>query len=169
MRIVIFLFVTLLAAALQAAVPTFASTGFAPLPFLLGVVIYYALMHRPTRMVQAALVIGVLDDSLGMLPLGFSAFCFAAIGLVIARYRDMMSVSQWTTHAFLGALANFATTVVTWLLLAKDAQIHWPWNWLVFKFAGSLVTGAVLVPVIFALLHQLDHLMGHAPAEAQKS
>jgi rod shape-determining protein MreD len=169
LSVIIFLFVTLLAAALQAAVPTFAATGFAQLPFLLAVVIYYALMHRTARMVQAAILIGVLDDSLGMMPIGFSSFCYASIGLVIAHFREVMTVRAWTTHAFIGAVGNFATTLVTWLLLAKDGQIHWPWHWLVLKLAGSLVTGAILVPVIFAVLSQLDHIMDHGrEREAQE-
>ncbi len=161
MTTVIFIFVTLLAAALQAAVPTFASTGYAPLPFLLGVVIYYALMHRPSRMLQAAVLIGLLDDSLGQMPLGFSSFCYATICLVVARFRDAMTVRSWITQAFLGATANFATTFFTWLLLAKDGELHWPIHWLLFKFAGSFVNGALLVPVIFAALFKLDNMLGH--------
>lgn len=160
MTMVIFLFVTLIAATLQAAVPAFAATGYAPLPFLLGVVIYYALTHRASRMVQAAVLIGILDDSLGMMPLGFSSFCYAAIGLLIAHFRGMMTVHSFTTHAFLGAVANLAGTVVAWLLLLNEGELYWPWHWVLFKCAGSLVTGAFLVPVIFAVLYRLDHVMG---------
>ena len=168
MTAVIFLFVMLLAAALQAAVPTLIWTGCAPIPFLLGVVIYFALVNKPVRIVQIALLLGVLDDSLGMKPLGFSAFCFAAVALLIFRFRDLMTVRAWTTHAFLGAIANFSTTVVTWVLLAKDGQLHWQWNWLLLKFCGSLVTGAILTPLMFAALSSLDRLTGRPRVEEEQ-
>jgi cell shape-determining protein MreD len=151
--IVVFLLVTLICAALQAAVPAPAFAGHAQLPFLLGVVIYYALTHRTSRMVQAAVLIGI------------SSFCYAAIGLVIARFRETMTISAVTTQAFLGGAANFLTTFVTWLLLSRDGEVHWPWNWLLFKFAGSLLTGAVLVPLIFSALRQLDHRLGRVRYE----
>lgn len=160
MTIIIFLLVTLLGAALQAAVPAPAITGHAPLPFLPAIVIYYALTHRTSRTVTAALLIGILDDSLGMIPLGVSSFCYAAIGLVIARFRDVMTVHAPTTHAFLGALAHLAMTLVTWLLLAREGALDWSWGWLLAKFAGALVTGALLVPLVFALLWKLDRAHG---------
>jgi len=165
MTLVIFLFVTLLAAVLQATIPPFALSGYAPLPFLCGVVVYYALLHRTSRMVQAAILLGVLADSLGMMPLGFSSFCYAAIGLVIARFRDVMTVHAWTTHAFLGALANFVSTVAMWLLILGDGALQWPWHWTLFKFLGALVNGAVIVPLVFETLRRLDHLTGRIHRE----
>lgn len=165
MSAVIFLFVTLLAAALQATVPATPLTGYAPLPFLLGVVIQRALLHRPARMLRAAVLLGLLSDSLGMTPLGFSSFCFAAIGLLIVHFRDMMTVRAWTTHAFVGAAAAFVTTVATWLLIVGDGALQWPWPWTLFKLFGALVNGALLVPLIVETLRRLDHLTGHVPRE----
>lgn len=165
MTILIFLFVTLVCAALQAAVPTIALAGHAPLPFLSGVVIYYALTHRTSRLIPAAILIGILDDSLGMIPLGVSSFCYAAMGLIIARFRGVMTIHAVTTHAFLGAVANFATTLITWLLLVREGGLHWTWGWMLGKFVGSIITGALLVPVIFSILWTLDHLSGRARYE----
>lgn len=169
MTILIFLFITLVSAALQATIPTLRIAGFAPMPFLLGVVIYYALLHRTNRMIPAALLIGILGDSLGMMPLGFSSLCYAITGSIIAHFRDVMTVRSWSTHAFLGATANFATTFVTWLLLSKDDLVQWPWNWLFLKFVGSLFTGAIIVPLMFAVLERIDHLLGHTFNEEAQS
>jgi len=167
MTVFIFLLITVIAAALQATVSTFAITGHAPLPFLLSVVIYYALMHRTSRMVTAAIIIGLLDDCLGMKPLGFTAFCYAATGLVIAYFRDVMAIRSTVMHAFLGAVSTFGIALATWVLLAGAGQIHLPWPWLLLKLAGSLLTGGVLTPLICAALFKLDRLIDHGGGELQ--
>lgn len=161
MTVIVFLFVTLLSAALQATIPTLVWTGHATMPFLLSVVIYYALTHRIGRVAPAAVMVGLLADSLGMLPLGFHAFCYAVAGLVIAQFRGSMAVRAWTTHAFLGASANLLVTLAAWVLLAVDGDLQWPLPWLLLRFAGSLLTGALVTPILFAAMSRLDHRLGN--------
>jgi rod shape-determining protein MreD len=164
-RIVVLLFVTLVAAALQATLPTLRWTGHATFPFLLGVVMHYALTHRVSHMVVAALWIGILDDGLGRMPLGISSFGYAACGLLVAYYRESMAVRAWTTHMVLGAGGSLVMTIASWLMLAKEDLVAMPWNWVLFKFAGSAITGAMATPVVIALLHRLDRLLGYVPRE----
>ena len=116
-------------------------------------------------MLVAALWVGLLVDGLGRVPLGASAFSYALCGLVIVRYRESMAVRAWTTHAVLGAACSFVVTFIAWLMLTKEALVDMPWNWLLFRIAGSALAGALVSPFVVALLHRLDRVLGYVPRE----
>ena len=157
----VMMFAVIVGAALQAAVPALAWAGFTPLPVLLGVVLYYALLREQSLMVACAIIAGLLEDSLGLTPLGYTSFAYCAAGFAAVSFRETVMVRQWTTHAVFGGLANAAVTLLVFLLLAKDSLVAIGPVWLLIKLFGALVLGAAVIPLAVALMATLERLLGN--------
>ena len=104
--------------------PTCRWLGQANAPILLGLVLYYALAHSRGTMLQAAIFAGLLQDALGMIPLGYSSFCFCVVALVVSKFKDMVFVHELVTHMLFGALASGAVTLALYGLLAQGRPRH---------------------------------------------
>ena len=52
---------------------------------LMSVVLYYALTSNRGVMLFSAVIAGLLQDSLSLIPAGYSAFCFGVVGVVLNR------------------------------------------------------------------------------------
>ncbi len=161
------LFLALLAAAvLQAMLPTTAWTGWAPAPLMSGLVLYYSLIHRRPLVLEAALLAGLIEDSLSQMPLGTTCFAYAVAGLIIERYRDDVMEHQWTTHVAFGAMLNAGVTLFSMLILLKDELIHPPILYLGLRLVGALVLGGIVSPIIFAVMNRLETTLGSVEVEA---
>lgn len=157
-------FALMLAAVLQAALPTTVWTGWAPAPFMAGIVIYFALMRPRLLAMEVALLAGLIEDSLGQMPLGYSSFCYAVAALVVEHFRETVIVRQWTTHVMFGAVVNLGVTVFTFALLMKDGLIAPGAGHVLLRFAGSIVLGGVAAPLAFAGMESLDRTLGNIEA-----
>ena len=166
MRALLFLLVSILAAALQATIAPSRWMGYAPVPCMLGVVVFYALMRPRNAMLQAAILIGLLGDSIGRMPLGCTAFLFAACGLVISRYRGTMAINQWTTHLFLGGCAGLVSTLGAFTILSAMGSIEMSWPWCLFRMAGGTILGAIVTVLVVSFMCRMDRLLGFAPPAA---
>lgn len=155
------LFAVVIGAVLQAFLPALWWLGYAQFPILPGLVIYYAMIADRPTMLAAAVLSGLIEDTLGLMPLGYLAFCYCVTGLVCQSFRDVVMARQWTTHVFLGAVSNFGITLVCYLLLAKDGLIHADVFQVAARFFGSTVTGAVAAPVVFQIMRKFDHALGN--------
>ncbi|HMP71715.1 MAG TPA: hypothetical protein PKE55_00470 [Kiritimatiellia bacterium] len=151
----------------QGLLPLVEWAGHSPLPLLGGLVVYYSLMHRRVVLLTAASVAGLLQDSLSLMPLGYSSLCFCVIALVIEQFRDVLLVDLWTTHGFLGGVANLTTVVLTYLFLLNDGLSGLPVWFLASKAFGSILLGAVTAPLVFWVLHGLDRMTGFHPVERE--
>ena len=151
MKILLMLLALVAAAILQAVFPTWRWTGQATAPILLGVVMYYALSHSRATMLQAAILAGLLQDALGMIPLGYSSFCFCMVGLGVSKFKDMVFVHELVTHMIFGGLASGLVTL-------RPA-------WAFLKITGSLLLGALIVPLECEVLTSLDRMMGTVGTE----
>jgi len=154
-------FALIVAAVAQAMLPTTGWTGWAPLPLMAGLVIYFALMRPRAVMLEVALLAGLIEDSLGPMPLGYSSFCYCVGGLVVEHFRDTVIIRQWTTHAMFGALVNLGVTLFTFALLVKDRFVDPGALHATLRVAGSFVLGGVATPVVFAALESLDRMLGN--------
>jgi rod shape-determining protein MreD len=153
--------VVIIGAVAQAVFPTFRWLGQTNAPILLGLVLYYALAHSRGTMLQAAIFAGVLQDALGMIPLGYSSFCFCVVALVVSKFKELVFVHKLVTHMLFGALASGAVTLVLYGLLATAGLAALAPGWLVLKIAGSMFFGAILVPFEFEWVAGLDRLLGN--------
>lgn len=167
MKQIALIFALLIAAVLQAMVPTTAWTGWAPAPIMGALVIYYALVRPRHLVLEAALLAGLVEDSLSQMPLGTSSFSYAVIGLIIERYREDVVVRQWTTHVVFGALANIAVTLFALLMLIKDGLIHPPFVHVMLRLIGALILGGVVTPIVFHLMERLEITLGDEEAEPE--
>lgn len=154
-------FALIVGAVVQAMLPATAWTGWAPAPVMAALVIYFALMRPRAVMLEVAILAGLVEDSLGQMPLGYSAFCYSVAGLVVEHYRDTVVVRQWTTHAMFGALVSFGVTLVSYALLAKDGLIAPDLLHALLRLAGAFALGAVTAPLVFAAMEALERQLGN--------
>jgi len=150
-------------AALQAVLPTWRGVGEATAPVLMGVVLYYALTHGRPIMLAAAIVAGLLQDSLGLVPLGYSSFCFCAAGLAARKFREVIFPREIVTHMLFGALVSGEATLGLFLLLRKDGLVALRPAWVAVKVLGAMILGMVIVPLEFRLLGSMDRMLGNVP------
>ena len=160
-RLLLFMAI-IVGAVAQAVFPTFRWLGQANAPILLGLVLYYALAHSRGTMLQAAIFAGLLQDALGTIPLGYSSFCFCIAALVVSKFKDMVFAHKLVTHMLFGALASGAVTLALYgLLAATGLVVMLAPGWTVLKVAGSMFLGAMIVPIEFELLAELDRMLGN--------
>ena len=108
---------------------------------------------------------GLLEDTVGLMPLGYSTLCFCVIALVVWSYREIVMARQTTTHIALGMLANCAVMLLSYMLLAKDDLIGiGVWAFLSKLFFAALF-GAFVVPVVFRILESVDQMVGIAETD----
>lgn len=161
MTIAVMALLLLMAALAQSLVPAVALLGSVKMPFLLGVPIYYALVHRRGMMVVAALLAGTLQDSLSLLPVGFSALCFVVFGLVIYHARESLFRDSFLTVAVLGSGLAAAGTLLVYMMLrfgTETAAV--PLWWLGMKMGGNALLGIMAVPLVWLVAGSLERHVG---------
>ena len=161
MTLVVMLVSIVSGAVLQSFIPPLHWMGQSPAPILLGLVLYYTLEHNRARMFQAAILAGFFQDTLSLLPLGYSSFCFCVAGAMVSRFKNVVFVQQWITHMLFGALANAGVTLVLALLLIGNGLLVAGWSMILAKTMGSLLLGAVIIPLEFWVVEALDRMMGN--------
>jgi len=164
MRVPAMVFGLVVCAVLQTVVPPWSPMGQAKMPFLLGLALYYALHYDRRIMLASAISAGVLQDALGMIPLGYSAFCFCLVGLITRRFRDLLFVHQGLTHILLGAVSSAFVTFMLFVLLAVEGKVSVNPSWLALKLAGGFVLGGIFVPIVVRAAYLLDRKLGNVEA-----
>lgn len=151
-------------AVIQALLPAWGGVGNVKAPILLGVTVYYALYQPRRVMLVSAVAGGLLQDALGLLPLGYSTFCFIAAGLVLEKFRNAVFEHAWITHVVVGALCSgLVTLLCAALLLVNGYDFLEP---VLFKLAGSLLLGGFTIHFVVVLVLRLDTLLGNEPWES---
>ncbi len=160
MRLLALLFWLIAGGSLQVLVPAWRHMGQPSFPFLLGVVIYAAVNQKRRYFVLAALLGGLLEDSLSLAPLGFSACAFlVAGGLAVLLRADFFAYRARMVSGF-GALCAAAATGTMALLLRAQGLVAMTGRDIAWRMAGSAVLGAVVVPVGFGLMRGLERVLG---------
>ena len=154
------IFLLVCGSVLQAVIPTGPAMGQVRLPVLLGLVIYYSLLKSRRTALSAALLAGVLQDALSMIPLGFSSFCFILTAWVINNWREEVFTRHWLTHMLMGLAVVPANLLVLSLLLTQSRLLILPGAGLVLKLWGSVVTGAIFVPLVCRTAETLEIKLG---------
>lgn len=160
MNALVLLVVTTLAALVQAIVPAWSGLGQAKVPALAAMVVYYALARHRRDLLWAAIVAGLVQDGMGLIPFGYSSFVFCVTGLIMARFKDLVFVQEQVTHMLFGALMAFGSTFFLYGLLFSTDLVQMPVSQALHKAAGSALLGAVATPLLFHGCARLDRLMG---------
>jgi rod shape-determining protein MreD len=160
MGALVMIFILVCAAVLQAILPTWTVLGNAVFPILPGLVFYYALTRPSNIALCAAMIAGLLQDAMCMVPLGYSAFCFSLVSLLISKFREEILIVDWSMHFIFGAITNAAITLALYLLLLIGNFVHISMFTLVMKLSASLLLGALVIPIIFKIVFFLDCRLG---------
>jgi rod shape-determining protein MreD len=161
MRWLVMIFVVIGGAIIQMFIPPVVLFGQAKVPFLVALVVYYALCHDTDYMLVAAFLAGLLQDVMSPIPLGYSSFCFCVIGLVAGRFRNVVMTESLLPAVLFGASAAMVAVLASYLLLVKDQLVSCTFWWLLLKLIGAGILGAVCAPVVFALIGRLDRMVGN--------
>jgi len=147
--------VFLSATLMQAAFPGWALLEHARFPVLLGVVLYYALNHPMWVGISAAFLAGLMQDSMSMVPLGYSSFLFCLSALVAGHYRRQVLSDALITATFFGAVCAFAASLSLYLLLRMENLVECSGTTAALRIIFSGMLGAVTVPAVFLVMKGL--------------
>lgn len=154
-------FLLLVAGLLQDLIPGWLWFGEVKAPCLLALVVYYALHHDRGTMLACALLAGLIQDSLSLMPIGYSALCFSLIGLLARMVRRWMLGKTWATAAIMGGVASLLATALLQAVVAWNMEYEaGPGWWIAVRWLGSVVSGAVVTPFIWFVAGRLDSLVG---------
>ena len=166
MTAAILVFLLLVGGLLQSLTPATPWLGASKPPFLMAVVLYYALVHSRGMALAAALLAGIMQDSLSLLPLGYSPLCFVAFTLVVVRARETLFRDSLFTVAMLGAWLSALTTLALYLLLrVSDFEMNCSPGWMGLKMGGSALLGLAVAPLVWALASALERHVGMSVTE----
>lgn len=160
MTLLMFLFWLIAGGTLQVLVPAWRHMGQPAFPFLFGVVLYAALNKKARYFVLTALAGGVLEDSLSLAPLGYSACAFLAGGGLALLLRADFFADRATSVMGFGALCAAASTGTMALLLRTKGLVALTGGEVFWRMAGSAVLAAVAMPALFGLMRALERRLG---------
>jgi rod shape-determining protein MreD len=154
------LFLLVFGAVCQVVVPSVFFPGNARMPVLAGLVVYYALTRSLGTALRAAVLAGLLQDAMSLIPLGYSSFCFCLAAWLIYRVRDEVYIRSWITHALFGAMLSALTAAGLYLMLSQGGLLAVPLYRGLMKILSASLLGAVLTPLIFRGAEWLDRKLG---------
>ena len=170
MTIVIMAILLLIAQTLQAGMLPGAALGYATPPFVLGVVLYYALERGRGWAVLAGFAGGFLVDSLSMgIGLGVSSFCFCVAGLAVGRFRHLVFSDSVITSAFFGGICAAAIDLIVLGLLYKDGAVQPSASWVLLKVISTAMLGVICTPLVFIVARKLDSAVGNISVKEEEN
>ena len=161
MNFILMILLLLTGATVQTLLPAYAILGQVKIPVMLALIIYYALNRNISIMLIAALLAGILQDSLSLSPLGYSSAIFIFIGWIISSYRGLVTVDSFMTPIVFGAIAGITVTLMQVLLLAYSGLINIQPLWIILRILSTGFLCALITPVIFILTRTLDRAVGN--------
>lgn len=161
MTYLVMAFILLVSVVLQIGFSGYAILGSAKIPFLMSVVLYYALSRNSGVMVVAAACAGFLNDALSGVPLGYSSLLFCVMGWVVSRFRDYVIMDSLLTSVFFGGIAGFVLIPISYIMLAREGLAYCSLGFLVLKMIGTGLLAMLCTPLLFALGRMLDQLVGN--------
>jgi len=160
MTFISMIFLLMIGSAIQSLVPSLAWTGYASFPVLGSLVLYYALYRGGAVALMMAILAGLFQDSISLIPLGYSSFAFAVCALLIDHYRDLIMLNSAFTHMVLTALMNGVVHVLLMVLMLGDGVIEWSTFWLLLKIPGSILLGLLIGPWTIGAAQLLEEKLG---------
>lgn len=164
MKWLILCFLLILASLFQLQIPPWTAMGDAKAPFLLGLVLYYAMKHDVEYMLMAALLGGLVHDSMSPVPLGFSSFIYCLLGALPIRLRGVVVADAPLTSMLFGAGGGFIAIIGTDFLLSRGGYLDLPLGWVLLKAVGTALLGALAAPLVFLMAGRLDRWVGNVDA-----
>jgi rod shape-determining protein MreD len=158
---VVMIFLVFVAGVAQSTIPGLAPAGHARAPLLLGVVLYYALLRGQGSALLAALLAGMFQDGLSLVPFGYSSFCFFVVVLVVVLFREAVFQESVVTTAFFGGVSAVMVGIGLHILLWKEGLVHPGAARIAVRMAGDAVLGMISTPLVVAIAIRVDRLVGN--------
>ncbi|MEI6564719.1 MAG: rod shape-determining protein MreD [bacterium] len=161
MTAAIMIFLLLAGGLLQSLIPAASSLGLSKPPFLMAVALYYALVHSRGTAVIAAILAGIIQDSMSLLPVGYSSLCFVIFGAILVETRETLFRDSLFTVAILGAGLGALTTLGLYLMLTFNSLADFiPFWWVALKMGGTALLGLGAAPVVWWSASTLERHVG---------
>lgn len=155
-----------LCALVQAILPPWLAMAQARVPLLLAGVVYYALTCNTLRVSEAVILGGLLQDSLGPIPLGFSLLAFAGIAFLIHSFQDRIFADSLLTHVLSGFMAPVLMSFALYVLLVSGGhRTGVPFSFVMTMTLGHSLLGMVTFPVVFRLIRGSERALGVRPVQ----
>lgn len=152
----IIMFILFLSTALlQSALPGFRIFAQARFPFLLSFVLFYALTRKGAIVLFAAFLAGLLQDSLSIAPLGYSAFLFSVAALIATRFRNLVVPDSPVTAAFFGGVASVLVSAFLYFLFARAELVSCGLGIGLVRVLGTGLMGMICTPFVFYVANEL--------------
>ena len=145
----------LIAAALQARMPTLWWLGGVRLEFLPALVAYASLTMPRRRAVALALVAGVMQDALSAAPFGVSALACGISALLMTGLRDALDRDLPWVQLGAGALTSAAAAVVAFFVIGVSFGA-------VFKMVVVASISGIIAVMLFFVLDYTRMAWGNA-------
>jgi rod shape-determining protein MreD len=144
----------------QLLTPGVACLAGAKVPYLLAIVVYYALTRPWSSSLMIAFWCGMLVDVLSPIPLGFSAAMYAVVALGVGCFRNLVFDDTMITPAFFGGVSSFLVTIALYILLVNWGDYAAPSTaWIVIKIIATAAIGSLITPVVFVVARSMDHVL----------
>ncbi|MEI6788736.1 MAG: rod shape-determining protein MreD [bacterium] len=168
MTAAIMVFLLLVGALIQGLIPAAAWLGLSKPPILPAVALYYALVHPRGMAVTAAILAGMIQDTMSLFPVGTSALCLVVFALFVVKTRETMFRDSVLTMAVLGAaMAAFTTLGLYGMLSLNTLSVDMPLWWVALKAGGNALLGLVVAPLVWWVADTLERHVGLTTAEAR--
>lgn len=161
MNRLVMIFSIMIFALIQAVLPAWYALGQAKAPVLLGGVLYYALTREDSQVVEAAIFAGMLQDSLGPIPLGYSALAFTVVALFANHYRERVFAESIATHMLIGMAGAIVVTLLLFVLLVSDGHRVVILPFVMSKAWGVSLLALVTIPLCFKVVEWMDIKLGN--------
>jgi rod shape-determining protein MreD len=145
----------LLAAALQARLPTLWGLGGVRLELLPALVVYCSLTLRRGHALVLALVAGMTQDALSAAPFGVSVLAYGVSALWITGMREILDRDLPWVQLGAGALTSVAVAVVAFCAAGVSFGA-------LFKMVVVAATSGITTVVLFFALDYARAVWGHA-------
>jgi len=160
MTFISMIFLLMIGTAIQSLVPAFWWTGYASFPVLCSLVLYFALYRGGATALIMAILAGLFQDSISLIPLGYSSFGFAVSALIIDHYRELIMLNSAFTHMVLAAFMHALVTILLMLFMLGDGVIVWNPLWFLLKIPGAVLLGLMVGPWIVGAAQVFEEKLG---------
>ena len=142
----------LIASMLQQIFPKISFLGGLKIPFFTSIMLYSCFRLDDKKAWICTIVTAFIYDSLEPGPYGPTLLAYPLITYLILKYRRNLFHNGLITQVICGGLTGVITTIIAaFIYLITDIR---PLNYLFLKIIGSLLLGAITLPVCSKILSE---------------
>jgi rod shape-determining protein MreD len=150
-----------LTALVQSLIPPLRPLGHVKPPLLLCLALYVAVRRERRILAAVAAAAGLLQDSLGHTPLGWSSLLFLAVCWPAALLGDLIMTETAAAQAVLGAIFSGVAAMLFGTALTWTGAADFSLGAVLGKSAGYALLGGLCAPLVFCMTGRADRAVGN--------